>query len=81
MSMIYSYSELSKKIGDYRQVKKAINGGEYFKVARGYYSDQDTKLNELESIFATHPNAVLTLESAFSFYDLSDYIPDRKSVV
>lgn len=78
--MIYSYSELSKIIGDYRQIKKAINGGEYFKVARGYYSDQDTKLNELESIFATHPNAVLTLESAFSFYDLSDYVPEKYAI-
>ena len=73
--MIYTYSELQKKLGYYQLFKEAINGGKYFKVGRGIYSDQETNLNERELIFATYPNAVLTLESAFSFYDLSDYVP------
>lgn len=75
--MIYTYNELQKKLGYYQLFKEAINNGKYFKVGRGIYSDQDTKLNELETIFAIYPNAVLTLESAFSFYDLSDYVPEK----
>ena len=73
--MIYTYSELQKKLGYYQLFKEAIVNGKYFKIGRGVYSDQVTNLNERELIFATYPNAVLTLESAFSFHDLSDYVP------
>lgn len=80
MGMIYTYNELQKKLGYYQLFKEAIDNGKYFKVGRGIYSDQDTKLNELEAIFAIYPNAVLTLESAFSFYDLSDYVPAKYTI-
>ena len=75
--MIYTYSELQKKLGYYQLFKEAIDDGKYFKIGRGIYSDQNTNLNERESIFATYPNAVLTLESAFSYHDLSDYVPEK----
>lgn len=75
--MLYSYCELEKRLGNYSQVKKAVESGKYFKVAHGYYSDEDTNINELEVLFATYPNAILTLEGAFAFYDMSDYIPEK----
>lgn len=77
ISMLYTYSELKNKLGGYSQVKSALERKEYFKVSHGLYSDDNPYISELENIFMRYPNAILTLQSAFAFYDLSDYIPDK----
>ena len=38
-------------------------------------------MSELEAICARYPNAVLTMESAFAFHRLSDFVPDRYTFV
>ena len=75
--MIYTCSELVQKLGSFARIKSAIKKGEYFKISHGLYSDNAPFVGELENLFARYPNAILTLQSAFAFYDLSDYIPGR----
>lgn len=75
--MIYTCSELINKLGSFAKIKAAIKRGEYYKVSHGLYSDKTPFISELENLFARYPNAILTLQSAFAFYDLSDYIPDH----
>ena len=75
--MIYTYAELENKLGGYHKVKLAIKNGDYFKISHGKYSDKSPYLSEIENIFAQYPNSILALQSAFSFYDLSDFVPDK----
>lgn len=75
--MIYTTSELIQLLGNFSKINVAINKGKYHKVSHGLYSDESPYLTELESLFARYPNAILTLESAFDYYGMSDYIPDE----
>lgn len=75
--MIYKTEELIKNHKNHHQIKKSLSNGKYYKVCHGLYSDVNPLLNELECIFANYPNAILTMESAFAFYDLTDYVPDK----
>ena len=75
--MIYSTEELKKTLGSNYKIKSKIQNGELFKISHGIYSDESPYLSELENIFKRYPNAILTLQSAFSYYELSDYIPDK----
>lgn len=75
--MIYKCSELIKKLGGFNKIKAAVKRGEYFKVSHGLYSDISPFLQELENLFIRYPNAILTLQSAFSFYEMSDYVPNK----
>lgn len=75
--MIYTSSRLTKKLGSFNKIKPALKKGKYFKISHGLYSDESPYLCELENLFVRYPNAILTLQSAFAFYDLSDYVPEK----
>ena len=75
--MIYTTEELIKRHKNHYGIKKSIDDGKYYKVSHGLYSDVNPLLNELECIFANYPNAILTMESAFAYYGLTDYVPNK----
>ena len=75
--MIYTAQELKVKFGNYQKINRAIRDGEYIKLSHGLYSDNDPNISELEALFMRYHNAVLTLQSAFAFYGLCDYVPDK----
>ena len=79
--MIYRAGELKLSLGGFAQINDAVNKGKYHKISHGLYTDEPPFLSELENIFARYPNAILTLESAFDYYDMFDYIPDCYVVV
>ena len=79
--MRYTTAELKKILKDFYNINKAVKEGRYFKIGHGLYSDVNHKLDELEEIFAKYPNAILSMQSAFAFYELSDYIPNKYYVV
>lgn len=79
--MLYKFNELLTKYGSRRKVASLIKKGTYLKVAHGLYSDKKTNLIEKEKIFAKYRFATLTMQSAFEYYDLSDYIPEYYYVV
>lgn len=74
--MIYTAGELKQSLGGFAQINDAVKNGKYHKISHGLYTDESPFLSELENIFARYPNAILTLESAFDYYDMFDYIPD-----
>ncbi len=74
--MIYSYKELLEKYGSRYNIKKAINNKEIYKVENGIYSTK--KVVDPIIIFSKkYPSGVLTMDSAFYIYDLTDIIPDK----
>ena len=79
--MIYTWKEIVEKEGNRFLAESSIAKGKYSKVSHGLYVDSGAHISELEQIFATYPRATLTMQSAFEYYQLSDYIPDKYYVV
>ncbi len=74
--MLFSYDDCVKKYGSDYQIKKAIREGHLYKVQAGLYSDR--RFPSVEEIAGyLYPNAIVTMDSAFYYYDLTDVIPDQ----
>jgi len=74
--MILTYKEAYKKYKNDFGIEKAINNNEIYKVSRGIYSDK--KNLDLMAIYSKkYPNAIVTMDSAFYFYKLTDFIPQK----
>lgn len=74
--MIYFHRELKEKLGSDYQIKKALERKEYFKIEKGLYSDTEY-VNQLTIIVKKYPYAVISGESAYYYYDLTDFIPNK----
>lgn len=75
--MLYTSKELTEKYNNFYGINQLVKDGKLFKVAHGVYSDVDPRLAELECLFAQYPNAILSMQSAYAFYGLTDYIPEK----
>lgn len=73
--MLYTFTECKKKYGSPYQVEKAVRERVLFKMGVGVYSDSGEE-NELQIVQWRHPQAVMTLDSAYFYHDLTDAIPD-----
>ena len=73
--MLYFHKELREKLKSDYQIQKAVTNKEYYKIESGLYSDVEF-VNPLEIIVKKYPNAILTSDSAYYYYDLTDVIPD-----
>jgi hypothetical protein len=73
--MLLSYQECIEKYGSDYKIKKNINEGELFVAEKGIYSDAKY-VPELGIISKKYPNGIITLNSAFYYYGLTDTIPD-----
>lgn len=73
--MIMTFSECCAKCGGRYRAKRQIRNGDLHKVASGLYSDK-AEWSDMEVLLARYPKAVVTLQSAYYYYDLSDSIPD-----
>ena len=73
--MYFSYKECRQRFGSAYQIDKAIEKGLIKKVELGVYSDSE-HVSELEVIQFKYPKAILTLDSAYFYHDLTDVIPD-----
>jgi len=74
--MIYTYKELKNKYKTVYSIKKAIKNKEIYKIDAGLYSNEEY-VHPLVLYCKKYPNAVLTMDSAFNFYDLTDVIPQK----
>lgn len=73
--MLYTYQECIEKYGSDYQMRKVIEKGELFKLEKGIYSDIQYATEE-EILAKKYPEAILTMDSAFYHYGLTDTIPD-----
>lgn len=78
--MIYTSNQLIEKFNNFYAINQLLKEGKLFKVAHGLYSDVNPLLAELECLFAQYPNAILSMESAYAYYGLTDYIPEKYCV-
>ena len=80
-SMIYTWNEIVKKEGNRNLANQSVANRKYIKVSHGIYVDDGQYISELEQLFVKYPRATLTLQSAFSYYNLTDNIPDKYHLV
>ena len=77
--MIYTVKDAVKKYGTRYNLSKAIDNKEIFKLDHGIYSDKDL-VNPMILVSKKHPSAIITMNSAFYYYDLTDVIPTKTYV-
>ena len=74
--MLFTYIQCKDKYGSQYQIDKAIKNGKLFQLEKGIYSDKKRE-NELAIVSLKYPKAVLTMNSAFYYYNLTDTIPEK----
>lgn len=74
--MIYSGKEALEKYGTRYNLSKALKNKEIFKLDHGIYSDKDL-VNPMIIASKKYPSAIITMDSAFYYYDLTDVIPRK----
>ena len=74
--MIYTSKEVRNKYLDYYNINKAIANKEIYKIDHGVYSDEEHP-NMLVVACLKHVNAIITLNSAFYFYGLTNKEPEK----
>ena len=77
--MIYSGKEILKKYGTRYNLLKALKNKEIFKLDHGIYSDKDL-VNSMVLVSKKYPGAIITMDSAFYYYNLTDVIPTKTYV-
>ena len=77
--MIYSSKEILKKYGTRHNLYNAIKNKEIFKLEHGIYSDKDL-VNPMVIASKKYTSAIITMDSAFYYYDLTDVIPSKTYV-
>lgn len=77
--MIYSGKEALEKYGTRYNLSKALKNKEIFRLGHGIYSDKDL-VNPMIIASKKYPSAIITMDSAFYYYDLTDVIP-RKTFI
>ena len=70
-----SRAECLKVYGSDYLIDKKIEKGELYKITKGIYSEKKY-IPDLAVFSYKYPNAVITMKSAFYFYNLTDVIPD-----
>ena len=73
--MVYFYKELLENGLNRYQIEKKVANKELYKIERGIYSNEKFP-SELAIITKKYSKAILTLNSAFFYHELTDKIPD-----
>lgn len=72
--MLYNSKEIKNEYKSMYQVNKALERKEIYKIEKGIYSDV-INVNYLEIVFKKYPYAVITFDTAYYYYNLTDTIP------
>lgn len=78
--MLLRYSDCKERFGSPYQIEKAVREGRLFKMAPGVYSESGEE-SEIEVLQARYPKSVLSLDSAYYYYDMTDEVPERYVLV
>ena len=78
--MIYNYKELKDKLGSDYQINKKINNRELYKITEGIYSDKEL-INPMTLVCKKYSKAIITMDSAFYYHDLTDVIPEKYHLI
>lgn len=76
---MFSRSEALKKYGSDYKIKKEVESGKLYMLEKGVYSIEPD-VPPMAVYTFRYPHAVVTMDSAFYFYGLTDVIPDEYSL-
>ena len=76
---IYNYNEVKTKFKNDYNIKVQISRKKLFKIHKGIYSDTKN-YHELSPILKKYPGCIITLESAYYYYELSTVKPEIISI-
>ena len=74
LNMIKRLTECLEEYGSHYRIRELIREGKLFKIEPGIYSDSP-RYGTLEVLLTKYPRSVVTLDSAFHYYNLTDEIP------
>lgn len=74
--MIYSYKDALKLYKNRNGIKFALEKKKIYRVVRGIYSSEKVA-NPLIIFTKKYSNSIITMDSAFYYYDLTDFIPTK----
>lgn len=74
--MLYNHNEIKEIYKSDYQIKKAINDGILYKLDKGVYADKNI-INPLIIFSKKYPSAIVTMDPAFYYYNLTDVIPQK----
>lgn len=74
--MIAKLSHWVEQYGTKYRVNELVHAGKLFRIEEGIYADT-AEVPDVEIVLAKYPSSVLTLESAYYYYRMSDEIPDE----
>lgn len=74
--MVYNYKEMIEIYGNDYNLKKALRKNVIFKLDKGIYSSKKI-VSPLVIYSKKYPNSVITMDSAFYYYNLTDVIPNK----
>jgi len=73
--MLLSFAECKKRFGSPYQIDKAVADGRLVKIEPGIYSESG-KVSEIEVVEFKYPKGIITFDSAYFYYDMTDAIPE-----
>ena len=76
---MFSRKEALRIYGSDYKIKKAVESGKLYMLEKGVYSSEPN-VPPMAIYTFRYPNAVVTMDSAFYFYGLTDVIPDECSL-
>ena len=74
--MVYSFQEILKRYDTRKNIDEAIKNGQIYKLKNNVYSDKKY-INPIVIVSKKYPNGVITMDSAFYYYNLTDVIPEK----
>lgn len=74
--MLYRTDEILKKYKTNIELEKAIKNNKIFKIDHGIYSDKEI-VDPMILFSKKYENSIITMDTAFYFYNLTDIIPDK----
>ena len=74
--MLLNFKECKVRFGSPYQIGKALKDGRLFKMGKGVYSESGDE-SEIEVLQAKYRNAVVSFDSAYFYYDMTDYVPEK----
>lgn len=74
--MLYSYNDLLVKYKSRYNIQKALQKKEIYKLEHNLYSEKMI-VDPLILFSKRYPYAIITMDSAFYYYDLTDIIPNK----
>ena len=74
--MLLRYNECKVRFRSAYQIEKALKERRLFKMEKGVYSESGDE-SEIEVLQAKYPNTVVSFDSAYFYYDMTDYVPEK----